>query len=518
MMLEAPKIQKTFFSRVEKIVGSHGFSVRAVDRFNYSRDSNFKSTIRRHYGQFEAAPDLVAWPRTAAQVQELVRLAARHRVPLVPHGGGSGVCGGALPVKGGMVVDVKRMNRILKVDAENRTVTSDAGIFGRNLEEGLNRRGFTLGHFPSSIGCATLGGYLAARSAGQASSLYGKIEDLVQGLEVVTGTGDLIRTRGVRNRAGIDLNHVFLGSEGILGLFTQATLKIHPLPEKKLFRGIRFRDLKTGMEAMRRIMQSGLRPSVLRLYDELDSWLFLSAKGDSRGKRITDFFIPLARNLKYRSLKTLLRLPQTVNAATKFIPGGCLLILQHEGSARLIAEELRVCLKIAKGLDGTDLGEGPGLYWEKHRYSVAYNASPLFYSGSFTDTIEIAAPWEHLLPTYRAVTRALSKHALVMAHLSHVYPEGGSFYFTFVAPLSGLKKSEELYDRIWNEALKACQENEAVISHHHGVGRLKAKFMDEEWGDGLRLLKAFKDAYDPSRILNPGALFIEEKKSKRRAA
>lgn len=377
---------------------------------------------------------------------------------------------------------------------------------GLHLEKELERNGFTLGHFPSSILCASLGGYLAARSAGQKSSRYGKIEDMVKGLECVTGKGEVLTTRDISHTGGIDLNQLWIGSEGVLGIFTKATLRIYPKPERLLFNGFKFRNMDTAFEAARRLIQSGIRPAVVRLYDKLDTFLFLSSKKSGALSQEATLVKSLKDSVKFASLKAALMIPQTSRTLINYLPTGCLLILMFEGHQRIVTEERRIGLEILLGAGGIDLGDEPGRQWYEHRYSISYNASPIFHEGLFTDTIEVATTWDNILMLYKKMLRALSPHALVMAHLSHVYTDGGSLYFTFVAPLHGLKKSEDLYDLIWDQAMQTCLKVGGTISHHHGIGRLKAKYMEKEWGAGVQLLRAFKKFYDPHQIMNPGKL------------
>lgn len=524
MEITPTRLKALILRKIESIVGPEFVSVRNLDRFNYSRDSNFKSTIRIGFNHPEPFPDVIVWPREVEQVRKLVAMARQQKIPIVPYGAGSGVSGGTLALQGGMVIDLKKMRKILRIDEENLLVQTEAGIMSLHLEEELERRGYTLGHFPSSILCASLGGCLAARSAGQKSTLYGKIEDMVKDLEVVAGNGQVVQTRDVSNTSGIDLNQIFLGSEGTLGLITKATLRIFPQPEKMLFRGIRFRDMKTGIEAVRRIAQSGLRPSVVRLYDEIDTLLLLSSKGGGGGGVLQN--LPFLKTLKkrfhhevkFRSLQAIMFSPRLFRGVSKHLPVGCVLILVHEGGQKITAEEQKVSLDICKKLGGHDLGEEPARHWYQQRYSISYNASPIFYSGHFTDTIEVATTWDKIIPLYEGMGSIISPHALVMAHLSHVYPDGASLYFTFVAPMDGIRKTEALYDLIWDSAMERCQEIGGVISHHHGIGRLKAKHMTAEWGEGHRLFRVFKEHFDPDGILNPGKLILQEHRKKAKAA
>lgn len=510
------RIKKTLLHSVEKIVGPGAYSERMVDRINYSRDSSFRGAIQNKYNKIEFLPDLITWPKSVDEVQKLVRFANRHKLPIIPYGAGSGVCGGTNAVFGGMIVDLKKIRKILKIDPDSLSVTVECGMMGLHLENELERGGFTLGHFPSSILCASLGGYLAARSAGQNSSRFGKIEDMVKTLEVVTGDGQIIQTRDVTNSEGIDLNQIFLGSEGTLGLITQATLKIFPRSSHQAFQAFSFAHLSSGIESIRRIMQSGLKPSVVRLYDPLDSLILQSKKKGNKSSSLKgsshkalslpDFLLMPVDLIKNQSMKMALQWPKTIDLLCRLITSQSLLIFMHEGLEKIVSEERLIAREICQQLGGIDLGEGPARNWYEHRYSVSYMASPLFYSGLFTDTIEVATTWDKINVLYEEIKKGMSPHALVMAHISHAYSEGASIYFTFLAPLSGLKASEELFDTIWDKAMKACQRVGGVISHHHGIGRLKAKYMGDEWGEGIELFRIFKNYFDPSGIMNPGKL------------
>lgn len=524
------RIKKTLLQSVEKIVGSGAYSERMVDRINYSRDSSFRGAIQNKYNKIEFLPDLITWPKSVVEVQKLIRFAKRHQLPVIPYGAGSGVCGGTNPVFGGMIIDLKKMRKILKIDPDTLSSSAQCGIMGLHLENELERAGFTLGHFPSSILCASLGGYLAARSAGQNSSRFGKIEDMVKNLEVVTGDGEIIQTRDVANSGGIDLNQIFLGSEGTLGLITQATLKIFPRSSCQAFQAFSFAPLSPGIEAIRRMMQSGLKPSVVRLYDPLDTLVLQSGKKENKISPLEkspsgalffpDFLMELMSLIKNQSLKMALLWPRTIDLLSRLATSRSLLILMHEGFERIVSEERLIAREICQELGGIDLGEGPARNWYEHRYRVSYMASPLFYSGFFTDTIEVASTWDKINALYEEIKKAMGFHALVMAHISHTYSEGASIYFTFLAPLSGLKASEDLYDVIWDKAMKACQRVGGVISHHHGIGRLKAKYMGDEWGEGIELFRSMKDYFDPSGIMNPGKLipFKKAHRSQQKAA
>ena len=400
----------------------------------------------------------------------------------------------------------------------------DAGINGQLLEDRLNAHGLTLGHFPSSIMCSTLGGWLACRSAGQFSSRYGKIEDMVLDLRVVTADGSVVDT-GKRSPGAPDWTQLIVGSEGTLGIITSAQLRVHPLPEEQRFRGWRFKQLPDALAAMRRIMQSGLTPNVLRLYDPFDSALALGKKG---GGEVTEspidrvaatlnlgsladtgrsFVAPLIKRTKERAIAGALSAPSVVNKLIHAMPTSCLLIIGFEGAATSVEEDLWRATEILTASGGQDAGAAPGENWLKSRYNVSFKQSPMYAAGAFVDTMEVATTWDRIYGLFEEVRDAVSPHALVMAHFSHAYRDGCSIYFTFAAYRRDPAKAELLYDKMWTSALDAAHSAGATISHHHGVGISKKHAMAHEHGEMLRVWRAIKDVLDPHGIMNPGKLF-----------
>jgi len=501
-----------------EILPEQRLSQGAADRLIYSRDMWPKALLSvRDNKPSVHPPDYVVWPETAEEVSRIVQLAARHHVPVIPYGGGSGVCGGAMATGGGIILDLKRMNAVLQVSLDDHLASFQAGINGQLLEDQLNLRGLTLGHFPASIYISTLGGWLAARSAGQLSSRYGKIEDMVHEIEVVLGDGRVLRCRGVHRP---DLIPLLVGSEGTLGIITSATMRVHPLPQYRLFRAYEFPRIAAGCEAMRRVMQRGLRPAVLRLYDEMDT-LLARPGGDGGGKKKSGLLrsamglIPqlgdvmggdLRGSLLQAALSRAGMVNRVVESLVPKLSGGCLAILGFEGEQVLVEAEAALCHAEYQAAGGRDLGEGPGLAWYKHRYAVSYKMSPLYAGGGFVDTMEVACTWDRLMDLYRAVRKALAPLAVVLAHFSHAYPEGCSIYFTFAASAEGRVKSDSLYDEIWRTGLSAVLKAGGTISHHHGVGQSKAAFMQEEHGAAMGVFRQLKAVMDPAGILNPGKM------------
>ncbi len=475
----------------------------------YSRDSSTAKIIEVHAGKLSNLPDIVVWPKNQEEVCKILKIANKHRVPLVAYGGGSGVCGAAVPSKGGIVLDMKRMDQILKIDEEALTARIQTGILGEILERKLNARGYTLGHFPSSIYSATLGGYLACRSAGQLSTKYGKIEDMVQALTLCLADG---RTFCAHCEQALALHELFLGSEGVLGVMTDATLKIHPLAEEKKYIGFSFSRLSQGMLAIRLLMQHGVHPAVVRLYDPLDSFLFQLKKDDPSflSQKISEL-IPSSlqsvfQGLQRISLQGILSEAPLLNRMVDWTFSKCLLILGFEGPAWKVKWEFSQASKICQAQDGKNLGEEVGLRWLQKRYSMGYLLSPLIDQGCFADTMEVAAPWSKLQKLYEKVKNAISPHALVMAHFSHAYSDGCSIYFVFVGSAPSCEQNIELHRKIWDQALQACLEAGGTVSHHHGIGSLKAKAFVKQLGPFMTWFRKVKSTLDPQGILNPGKM------------
>jgi len=456
-------------SRLKEIFGDERVSRMENDRIAYARDLWPRSLLQVRKDQVPNPPEYIVWPETPGEISKLMRMANDKKFPVIPFGAGSGVCGGTLPISGGVICDLKRMNRIITLNEKASTVTVQVGIIGEHLERELNRHGYTMGHFPSSIYCSTLGGFLAARSAGQLSTLYGKIEDMVVRLQAVLPDGTILQTvRTPRSATGPDFDQLMVGAEGTLCIITQATMRIHLAPAARTFASFIFPDMKTGVDAIRLFMRRGVRPAAVRLYDETDTALSMLAIGMEAS--------------------------------------GNLLVLTFEGEERMIQTHERIARQICLENGGKDQGEEPALHWFKHRYAISYNQSKILSADQMVlDTIEVAAPWAGLMKLYDAMRQAISKHITVMAHISHVYPDGASIYFTVLGKAESGKEIK-LYDRVWQDALKACLKAGGVVSHHHGIGVLKAKFFEQQAGPAMRILKELKAALDPNNILNPGKL------------
>ncbi len=495
---------------LRSIVGDR-MSTTPPDRTAYARDLWPRTQLDRLVGDPPERPLAVVWPTSPEEVAAIVRLCAAQRVPIVPFGAGSGVCGGARAVPGGIVVDLKRLKRIRRIDRAAMVVEVEAGFVGERFERTLERHGLTLGHFPSSILCSTVGGWVAARSAGQCSSRYGKIEDMVVDLEVVTGDGRIRRTA---RAGGLDWNPIFTGSEGTLGLITAATLRVHAQPAARAFRGWRMPSVAAGLEVMRRTMQAGLRPAVMRMYDSLDT-LLVGSKDDAKGGQLGRLKAIFAGTgqvdaLKQRATRAALASPRLLNFAVDRLPDTALLVTVTEGSEAEARRTDEAIADYALAVGALDLGEQPGRAWMAHRYDVSYKQSKLYRAGAFVDTFEVATTWDGIQPLYHAVRRAVSAEVLVMAHFSHVYPGGCSIYFTFAGTGRDPADMRRRYARVWQQALDATVARGAAIAHHHGAGLSRRSHMPATHGEAARWFAALKAACDPAGILNPGKLFAPD--------
>lgn len=460
-----------YVSELEGLLGEKKSTTDLSDLVSVSRDVYPAAQLWTRRGEVKYKPDVIVWPENVEDISAVMKFASQKGIPVTALGGGSGVCAGAVPIKRGIVLDMKRMNRLISINDISFLATVEAGMIGEMFERELNARGYTLGHFPSSIYCSTVGGWIAARSAGQYSSKYGKIEDMIASLTVVLADGTIIRTNPApREATGPDIDQVIAGSEGTLGIVAEAILFINLLPKERRFSAWMMKDMETGIDAMRLIMRAEIAPAVARLYDPLDTKMALASQ-----------------NIK---------------------ADGCLMILLFEGDEEIVDYQAGVAERICSELSGKNLGEGPARYWLKKRYAVSYKQSQIFAGGEGTivDTIETATTWSKLLDLYKAMMDAIKKHCLIMAHVSHIYPEGAGIYFSVVGNAND-KLPDELYERIWETAMTVATEHKAALSHHHGVGMLKGPWMEKSLGtETMDLYRAVKNQLDPKGILNPGKM------------
>jgi alkyldihydroxyacetonephosphate synthase len=458
--------------QLEQLVGKENLSDAEVDRICYSRDAWPLRLMRLGRLVTNPQPDLIVWPQTVGQIQRILGIANAERIPITPMSGGGGVCGGALPTHGGILIDLKKMAGVLQLDTRSLTVTVQPGILGQELEEYLNARGHTLGHYPSSIYSSALGGFAAARSAGVLSSKYGKIEDMITGMEVVLPSGEVMRTKAVpRSSMGPDLKQLFIGSEGSFGIITELTLRICPLPQATKFASFLFPDLHTGMDAVIQVFRQDLKPALVRLYDENETRFVLG-----------QFKSP----------------PE----------GACVLNFMYSATKELVQLERRTVAKICAAASAEDLGPDPSKHWWDNRFDLYYPSNLNLGLGMLYDVLDVAASFANLEKIYWEMRHAIEGLGVsTMSHFSHFYPDGGNIYVIFIGYGGSAEEVEAKYEQVWNTGLEAAHRAGGTLSHQHGVGLLKAPWMATEHGPAaFALLQAIKRYLDPNNILNPGKL------------
>lgn len=436
-----------------------------------------------HWALAGAVPRLagvVARPRSSEEVAALLAVCNRHRLPVTPAGGRSGVCGGSLAVHGGVVLDLCDLHGIVSVDVDSGVVHVRAGTFGPDLESELrDRHGLSVGHFPQSFDLATVGGWVACRGAGQYSTRYGKIEDMVVGLEVVLADGRVVTTGGHSAAAvGPDLDQVFLGSEGTLGVITGVWLRAHPVAEFVATAAYRFPDLDAAFEACRRTIRAGATPAVFRLYDPIES-------ARSHGGDGTD----------------------------------CALLVLDEGHPTLVGATMDIVDEHVRSCGGATADADLVQRWLGHRNDTGA-LQALTERGFVVDTMEVTVPWSGLRRVYdsvRSATLAVPGVVNVSAHLSHSYPDGACLYFSIAArptvddpERSGPEWVDQVHRAMWDAAQRAALGAGANLSHHHGIGLNRGRYMAEALGSSFDVLVALKEALDPRGIMNPGKLGLPD--------
>lgn len=465
------------------IVGAEHCLVDGVGRLLHAGGKSTLDLLRRRDRGPQDAPDAVLLPGDEDEIAAILAHCSAERIAVVPFGGGTSVVGGLDPIRGefGAVVslDLRRLDRMHWLDDVSGEAEFGAGVTGPEAERLLGERGFSLGHFPQSFCFATIGGFAATRSSGQDSAGYGRFDDMVRGLRAVTPAGVLDLGRAPASAAGPDLRQLIVGSEGVFGVLTRVRVRVHRAPEATRYEAWSFPDFATGADALRAVTQAGTGPTVIRLSDEAETGVNLATTESIGEQRIT---------------------------------GGCLAVTVFEGTpahAQNRHDETRAVLE-AHG--GTSLGEAPARAWEHGRFGAPYLRDALLSAGALCETLETATTWSNVPALKAAVTEALTTAlgdsgtpALVLCHISHVYPTGASLYFTVVAGQRGNPIEQ------WRSAKAAASEAMmragGTITHHHAVGADHRAWMRDEVGDlGVEILRAVKARLDPAGILNPGKL------------
>lgn len=444
-----------------------------ADVASWTRDWWAGSMITETAGKPAATRGAVVRVSTVEQVQAVMRIASRHVVPVTVSAGRSNVTGAAIPVRGGIVLDVCGLDRFVDFDAESQIVEVEAGVFGDVFEKTIQEEhGMTMGHWPSSFGISTVGGWVACRGAGQLSTRYGKIEDMVHGMDVVLADGSLVTVGGhARAAMGPDLQQLFIGSEGTLGVIVRIRFKLHRLPDHGRAIAYGFPTFAAGLDACREILQRGANPAALRLYDELESGLQFD------------------------------------------LPKSNVLLIADEGAREIVdavmAISEAVCAETGQRLDDAAIFEK----WLDTRYLTGKSAEGFKRSPGFvSDTLEMVGRWGDLSAIYDEVVAAIAGVPGTLAgsaHQSHAYVDGACLYFSLRGEVDVAKRAD-WYRAAWDAANAVLVRHRATLSHHHGVGLLRSPYMRDALATAFPLLETVKRALDPMNLLNPGKLGLDD--------
>lgn len=459
---------------LEAIVGQEGVVLETSVRAQKAVDLFALRLFQRHVGWEATLPQAVVRPKTTEEVSKVLCLCNEHGVPVIPYGGGSGVLAGAeTRDEMAVVVDLSSLNDLIDIDEVALQVTCGAGMLIRNLEAAVQAKGFKLGHYPQSIELAQMGGLVATRSTGQFSTGYGSIEDFLVGLEAVLPDGSVVRVKNVPRRAtGPDLRHLFLGSEGAFAIITEVTVKIFPIPEAVWKQAYRISTMRQGLDIIRQVMRTGIKPAVIRLHD----WLECEK--------------PFGAFMEENE---------------------CMLLFWSEGRQEIAEAEGAIIDEIAKANDAISAGEKPLDIWYVHRNDAADDYEKYGAAGLLVDTIEVASDWNDIADIYEEtverVYHEVPEVVFFSGHSSHSYINGTNIYFQLGAfPERDVDSGKSVYDAVWDIVMEVALEYGATIGHHHGVGKQRVPWIKREHGSSYILMTALKRMFDPKGIMNPGTL------------
>jgi alkyldihydroxyacetonephosphate synthase len=473
------------------------------ERGSHARGKSYFDLLKLRAGDLSDAPDAVVYPKTGDEVVRVLSWAAAERVAVVPFAGGSSVVGGLTGTAAGfeavIALDLTAMNKFISIDKVSLTATAEAGIYGVDLEAALHAQGFKHGHHPQSFEFSTLGGWIAASGAGQQSNAYGRAGDWFAGAEVATAKGLWRLPALPASAAGPDLRALIVGSEGAFGVITEATVRIHPIPEARDYAAVLFPDFASGADAIRRMVQAELPTATMRLSDPDETYFFQAFSKAGAQPTFKDKL-----QARYLSARGMGEKP-------------CAMILGFEGDQDRVDYGVSAAKRIVRACGGLGVGRSPANRWYQGRFHGPYSRDPMMDRGLGVDTLETATTWSNIDKLYAAVRGALDAamrakaptkgaHGIVLAHISHAYPDGASLYFTYVWPRDPVDAIGQ-----WR-AIKAAASDAIVraggtISHHHGVGEDHVPWLEAEKGAaGIAVLKAVKRELDPAGVMNPGKM------------
>ncbi len=500
IMLPEQIIENEFLNSIKKLLREDQVTLDKLDRLVHCYGKSFRDLWRIRHGIIKGAPDIILYPENEDEICEIIKLANKTGVKIIPFGGGSNIAGSLEVFKQQNVcvvsLDLKRMNKVLGIDKESSVARIQAGTMGPYMEQQLQKEGFTLGHFPDSFEYSALGGWIATRSAGMQSDIYGKIEDMVISLRMVTPNGTIVTRTVPKSSNGIDIKHICIGSEGILGVITEAVMQVHKLPECRAAYGFLFPNFESGIKAIYECVEKDCMPVVTRLNDPDKTGLSLAYKSKST---------PIKHHLG-NLVKSYLK-----NVKGFDFEKCCLMLNVFEGDKAQFASIKSKVKSIYKKHGAVNLGTDPGKAFEKGKYDFPYLRDFVMDRNIMADVSETATVWSNLLPLYYSTYNALKtaiektgKKPFLGCHISHTYHSGASLYFTFgCQQIPGKEIEQYLY--IKKSAEDSFIKGGATLSHHHAVGFEHLPWLEDDISKtGVDALKALKNGLDPNGIMNPG--------------
>jgi alkyldihydroxyacetonephosphate synthase len=498
-----PSLPAELRSTLEQAVGGEHVSVDDLDRVVHARGKSLRDLVRHRSGDLGRLPDVVVRPGGEEDVTAVMRAALDADAVLIPFGGGTSISGSLEPraeeQRTVISLDLSRLSEVLDVDAASGLATVQAGAFGPALERQLNVRGWTIGHFPDSFTHSTLGGWIATRSSGMQSDRYGDIADLTRAVRVVTPSGLLVTRPVPSTSTGPSVREMVLGSEGRLGVITEATVHVRRVPEERKILGYLFPTWADGLAAMQEIAASDVSPSITRVSDSYETQFSFATR---KSPTVVD-------RLKSAALTTYLRRRKGYD-----VEAMCLSFVGYEGSAAHVKVQRKAVGKIVARHGGLSIGSSPGELYDQKKFDTPYIRDFLLDRGVLGDVSETSAPWSRLSTVYDNVSAAangafdeLGVRGYLMCHLSHSYHAGACLYFTFAFVPSANGEPLPQYDRVKSATQQAFIDSGATLSHHHAVGTEHSQWLEEDISaPGVAMLRALFGGVDPGENLNPGKI------------
>ena len=457
-------------TELEDAVGVENVGTGMGQKLAYGTDYFWLSRMIVDKGGEPALPDYVVRPGSAEEVSKVLKIANYYKIPVQTWGGGSGSQGGALPMAGGIILDIKRMDKLLDIDTVSGTVTCETGMIFQTLEWIVNEKGFSVMHMPSCLTCCTVGGALAHNGIGILSTKYGKIDDMVLSLEVVLPNGDIINTLPVpKHSSGPDLTALFLGSEGTLGVMTKVRFKMVRLPEVRRHHAFLFKSISDGYSACREIVQS-VKPSIIRLFDEAET-------------------------------------VSIIKKVIGFEKKGSFMNMTVEGFDAIVKEEEKIIMGVCEKYGAEYLGSEYGEKWFANRITFFYPGY-IMNNPQMFGTMDTCATYDNIEKIYWAMKKTVEDNfpgVRFISHSSHWYEWGCMNYSRFIIdePPEDPQECIRLHNQIWNAGVRAAIANGGIINDHHGVGLKLGRLMKESYGPAMQVLEGIKKTLDPNGIMNP---------------